>query len=370
MRRVSALLTALVLVSAPGCTAYRVVRYNFPEIDNYKIFPNRTVGKSPQPFTLKSTAGLESRIDSLTAVLDGKEIPLEEFLRKSKTVAFVVIQNDVIVYERYYRGASDSTLVNTFSVTKSIVSALVGIAISEGHIRSVDQTVAEFLPEFSGKPYGGVTIRSLLQMTSGIAFSFNGWSPFADNAQFYYGSDLRGQVAKLRTAQPQGTVWKYKESDPQMLALILERATGMTLSEYLEKELWRPLGMEFDASWSMDRGEHGVEKAFCCFNARARDLARFGLLYLHKGTWGGRQVLPREWVETSTAVDTSAAGADNYKYLWWVPRPHEGDFYANGNLGQFIYVNPNANVVIVKLSESNTSGVITLFRKIAASLQH
>jgi CubicO group peptidase (beta-lactamase class C family) len=280
VKRAKVLLAVLVLVSAPSCTTYRVIRYNFPEIDNYKIFPNRAVSKSAQPFHFNSTRAFSSRLDSLTAVVDNKAIRLEEFLRESKTVAFIVIKDDVIVYEKYFRGASESTLVNSFSVTKSVVSALVGIAISEGHIRSVDQTVADFLPEFRDKAYGKVTIRNLLQMTSGIAFSFNGWSPFADNAQFYYGSDLRGQVSKLRAAKPQGTEWKYKESDPQMLGLILERATGMTLSRYLEEKIWHPLGMEFDASWSLDSKEHGVEKAFCCFNARARDFAKLGVLYL------------------------------------------------------------------------------------------
>ena len=368
MKLSSLLLAVLASAFVPSCTTYRVIRYNFPEIDNYRIFPNRTVTASAQPFHFNSTGMRAARLGSLTAVMDKKEMPLEEFLRESKTVAFIVIKDDVIVYEKYFRGASESTLVNSFSMTKSVVSALVGIAISEGYIRSVDQTVAEFLPELNGKAYGKVTIRNLLQMTSGIAFSFNGWSPFADNAQFYYGSDLRGQTTRLRAAKPQGTVWKYKESDPQLLAMILERATGMTLSKYLEEKIWHPLGMEFDASWSLDSREHGAEKAFCCFNARARDFAKFGVLYLRKGAWNGRQIVPSEWVEDSMVADTTRGGAENYKYLWWLPRPHQGDFFADGNLGQFIYVNPKANVVIVKLSQSNKPGVIPLFRKIAASL--
>jgi CubicO group peptidase (beta-lactamase class C family) len=368
MKNTCILLALLILVPARSCTTYKVIRHNFPEIDNYKIFSNRDVSKSSEPFHFNHTQTTPPKLDSLTATLNNKEVPLEEFLRSSKTVAFIVIKDNSVVYEKYFRGASESTLVNSFSMTKSLVSALVGVAISEGYIKSVDQTVADFLPEFKDKAYGKVTIRNLLQMTSGIGFSFNGYSPFADNAQFYYGSNLREQVAKLKAKQPQGKVWKYKESDPQMLGLILERATGRTLSKYLEEKIWQPLGMEFDASWSLDSKEDGVEKAFCCFNARARDFAKFGMLYLNKGAWNDKQIVPKEWIEASTQADTSNGGAENYKYLWWLPRPREGDFYADGNLGQFIYVNPKSNVVIVKLSETNKRGVIPLFRKIARSL--
>lgn len=355
-------------------TTRRVIRYNFARLDNHKIFDNRLVRSSenprPLPYAELSLAAAE-RVK--TFPWGGMKYELEGFLRLTKAVAFIVIKDGAVAYEKYFRGYSADSFVNAFSITKSVVSALVGIAISEGYIRSVEQTVGEFLPELKGTAYERVSVHHLLQMTSGVHFSFNGCSPFSDNSQFYYAEDLREHVSRLRAETEQGRQWCYKESDPQVLAFILRRVTGHPLSKYLEEKIWKPLGMEFDAKWSLDSNESGIEKAFCCLNGRARDFARFGLLYLRKGDWGGRQIVPRGWVEASTRADVRDGGAPFYKYLWWLPLPFKGDFYACGNLGQYVYVNPEHNVVIAKFGESNFSGAfrpgaVSLFRHMARQL--
>ncbi len=372
------------ILAAPGCTALRVLRYNFSGVGDYKIFPAREVNCGSEVFAFAQPApGLR---DSVAALLAGDirihDVPADRWLEQRGTIAFLLLQGDTLVYERYFAGSSESTIVPSFSVAKSFVSALVGIAISEGYVRDVDQEAADFVPELSGRGLGAVTIRQLLQMTSGIRFKESYSNPLGDAAVFYYGSDLRKCLCNLRPAKSPGTSFSYRSVDPQLLGLVLERATGMPLSTYLETRIWKPLGMEFDASWSLDRPGDGMEKAFCCLNARARDYARFGLLYLKRGLWQGRAIIPEEWVEESVQPVRIGGAAWSYGYLWWLRDVGDremdnaadgdgraGDFYAKGLHGQYIYVSPSTDTVIVLLSRTKWRGAPDFFAGLARRLR-
>ena len=196
-----------------------------------------------------------------------------------------------------------------------------------------------------------VTILHLLQMTSGLKFNEGYFNPFGEVATFYYGTNLRRAISKLKLKEEPGTHFDYVSGNPEILGLILERALkDKTISEYFQEKLWAPLGMEYDASWSIDRKKNGLEKTFCCVNARARDFAKIGRLYLNKGSYNGKQIVSENWVNESTKVDSREGSAWYYQYQWWLPTT-SGDFMAEGILGQFVYVNPSKNLIIVRLGK-------------------
>lgn len=160
-------------------------------------------------------------------------------------------------------------------------------------------------------------------------------------------------MSKLKLKGTPGETFEYVSGNTQLLGLILERALkNKTVTQYFQEKLWTPLEMEYDASWSIDKKKQGTEKTFCCINARARDFAKIGRLYLNKGKWNGKQIVSEKWVEESTKVDTRDGSVSFYQYQWWLPST-TGDFMAEGILGQYIYVNPSKNMVIVRMGKNN-----------------
>jgi CubicO group peptidase (beta-lactamase class C family) len=179
-------------------------------------------------------------------------------------------------------------------------------------------------------------------MASGLRYEENSL-PWGDDAQTYYSTDLRELALEdTEIIEPPGTRWLYNNYNPLLLGMILERATGMPVAEYLERRLWKPLGSEFGASWSMDSERSGFEKMESGLNARAIDFAKLGVLYLNGGDWEGREILPRSWVETSTGPQA----APHYGYWWWVEP--DGSFLARGNHGQLVYVDPSRGLVMAR----------------------
>ncbi len=330
----------------------RFVYYNFADITDHKIFPKRTLHNDGAKFHFIQTDNGKAP-KSLT-LGENKEVPFDIFLKDSKTVAFLVIKNDTIQYEKYFNGYSQDDIVASFSMAKSVTSILIGCAIDDGLIKSVDDPVIKYIPEMKAPGMDKLTIRHLLQMTSGIRFNESYVNPFGDAAKFYYGRHLRKYVSKMELKDEPGKYFDYKSGDPQVLGLLLERALGgqQTISEYMVEKLWKPLGMEYDATWSLDRKKDGLEKTFCCLNARALDFAKIGRLYLNKGQWNGKQIVSESWVEESTHPDNSAGGVKFYKYQWWFPS-RTGDYMAQGILGQYIYVNPEKNLIIVRLGKKS-----------------
>ncbi|MCO6481281.1 MAG: serine hydrolase [Flavobacteriales bacterium] len=341
---------ALSVLLLGGCKVGRFVIYNFADSDDYRKFPSRPLPASPSPWEYPAAA-VEHGPRTIT--YDGKEMAFDAFLEAHRTVAFLVVRRDTVIYERYFKGYDPSHLHASFSMAKSVTSMLVGCAVADGYIRSVQQPVTDFIPELKGNGFDRVTVEQLLQMTGGLKFNESYSNPFGDAATYYYGRRLYRYMGRMKLAHEPGTRFAYQSGSTQLLGWVLERALRQhndrrTITEYLNDKLWAPLGMVYPASWSIDRKKGGIEKTFCCLNAPARDFAKLGSLYLHDGNWQGRQLVPAAWVEQSTRVDTTGNSAWNYQYQWWLPS-RDGDFMAHGLLGQYTYVDPARELVIVRL---------------------
>ena len=371
-KKVSAVLLIILILPFSSCRVGRFFFYNFADITDYKIFPNRLVHRdSLNTFRFvdaQNNSAIEKNI--LITDRDSQRIPLNSVLQSSPTVAFLIIRNDSVLYENYFWDYKASSEVASFSMSKSYISALIGIAISEGNIKDENEPVTKYLPELKGKyTWDKVTIHHLLQMNSGVKFSESYKSPFSGAAAIYYGTNLRHQLTKVKTYREPGQGFEYKSINSQLLGLILERATGKTVSQNLEEKIWRPLGMEYDATWSLDKKKNGLEKAFCCINATARDYARFGRLYLRGGDWNGKQIVPAEWVIRSTQINTETNSAWYYNLQWWLASKTDGDFVSVGHLGQYIYVYPKKNLIIIRLGNGKGKQPwVEIMREVAKGL--
>jgi CubicO group peptidase (beta-lactamase class C family) len=339
------------VVSARPVTVYRTIVYNFSDIDDYRIFPQRTLTSAPLAFQFRES--VNQRNATLNVSVNGsKDIPLAQLLETSETTAFLVIKDDVVVFENYYHGYDRTTPSLSFSMAKSVLSLLVGCALDDGYLQSVDQPVTDFVPELTEHGFTAVTLKHLLQMTSGIDYVENDF-PFGLHVRFYYTDRLKDEIVQLRLQEPPGTRFIYKSSDAFLLTLALERALGgKNITEYTQGRIWDPLGMESDGAWSIDHAPDGLEKTGCCLVATGRDFAKFGRLYLQTGEWNGQRIVSETWIAESTKIDTSAGSAWEYQYMWWMVAPDRADFMAVGHLGQFLYVNPTTRVIIVRLGQS------------------
>jgi CubicO group peptidase (beta-lactamase class C family) len=361
-----------------GCTTYRIVRYRQPDALNQSMFPSRVVRKADRPFTFTRAAVPRTDIETLTVrAADATRMSFRQYIDKHSVLAFVVIRDDTILYETYRRPLTDSTIHNSFSVAKSVLSALVGIAVGDGKLR-VDDLVTKHIPELASRPaFEGVTVRHLLEMKSGLRFTTTGggpWSDFrSDEARVYYTTDMKGTIRDAKRVMPPGSTWVYKDIDAELLGWVLARAVGMTVAEYTETKLWRRIGTERDAKWHLDNAK-GLEKTSGGFNATARDYARFGRLFLNDGVFEGEQIVPRDWVARSVAVDSSRTEPEvstwwqmQHTLYWWHPiQPPHGDFFADGSEGQRIYVDRATRTIIVQLA--NDSRQDFPFRRIASYL--
>lgn len=345
-----------------GCTLGRFVWFNFAGIDDYKIFPTRELPASEEPFMFH--AGIREIGPSYIDYRD-ERVAFDDFLEQTESVAFLVIRNDTVLYERYMEKYSPETIVPSFSMAKSVLSMLIGRAIADGYIGSVNDPVSQYLPAMAKNGFDRVTIEHLLQMTSGLKFNEGYYNPFGEVASFYYGRRLRQATERLKLEAEPGTRFDYVSGNSQILGMVLDQSLGdETITDYFYRTLWQPIGMEFDASWSIDRKKDGIEKTFCCINARARDYAKLGRLYLNEGKWEGQQLVPAEWVRESTKVDSTAGASKHYQYQWWLPSA-DGDFLAQGILGQYIYVNPDKNLVVVRLGEDVNANWFRVFVNLA-----
>lgn len=351
----------LLAVSWPAASAAtdqyylpRVLLWRDADVGDIARFPHHPVRAAPPPFRYVQApeeAGADPRLQTVTVELDGRREarPLDDVLASTGTTAFIVIQNDRLVHEQYLNGHDRDSTQTSFSVAKSFVSALVGIAIADGHIQSVDDPITAYLPELRERDprFERVTLRHLLTMASGLRYQDGGLPWSADDTKTYYATDLR-QLALEESSveQEPGQRFEYNNYHPLLLGLVLERATGKPVAQYLEEKLWQPLGMEADGSWSLDSEGSGFEKMESGINGRAIDFAKFGSLYLNEGTWQGQQVVPRTWVEESTRVQVVTPFGVGYGYFWWVGK--DGHYAARGNHGQFIFVAPDRGLVIVR----------------------
>ena len=278
-------------------------------------------------------------------------------LEQTDTAAFLVLQGGALRYEWYASDSGPGELRTSFSSVKSVVSTLMGLAIADGAVHSVDDSVTRYLPELLDKDprFADITLRHLLTMSSGLRYVERPL-PWSDDAQTYYGTDLRETALAAEITEPPGRSFHYNNYNLLLEGLVLERATGRSVSEYLSQRLWRPMGAEAGATWSLDSDRSGFEKMESGLNALARDYARFGLLFAHGGRAEGLQVVPESWVRQATSPQAAGGPADFYAFHWWtragrgMPLP-AGHVLAQGNFGQFVYVAPDRDIVLVRLGD-------------------
>lgn len=343
-----------------GCASLRPLRYGgIPSQKSYKHFPSRTIANSAPIFNFiepEKDYELGKKIGLLTSDFNATNIELDSFVKLHQTISFLIIRNDTILYENYQKGYNNKSDFSSFSIAKPIVSTLVGIAIDEGKIKSINDPITDYLPEFAHKPgFDKITIMNLLHHTSGIKFTEGKFALNSDNSQFYWGNNLRKLMLNPTIEETPNQVFHYSSENIMLLAFILEKVTGETISKYLEQKIWKPLGMEAPAFWSLDRDDdQGIEKAFCCLQARSIDYAKFARLYLKNGNWQGEQIVSKNWVDYSTHPDPIGNNKHFYNNNWGIGPLKYGSYYAIGLYGQYLYVCPEKNIIIVRFGDKTT----------------
>ncbi|WP_026401418.1 serine hydrolase domain-containing protein [Actinomadura rifamycini] len=354
-----------------------------PLLPHVPFYPRTAVPASGRPVPLAvKTRPLNPSYDfrGRTRILDG-------FLARSSTLGYLVLHGATIVDERYFAGFDAASRFNSWSVGKSITATAVGAAVADGRIDSVRDPVTAYIPELRGSGYDGVAIRDILQMSSGHDYDETGYTnPFkgatSTTIRMVLGASLTCQARRARRGFEPGTRWNYDSLNTFVLGWLVAKAAGMPLAAYVRDKIWRPAGME--TPLLMGRDYRGNDIAYGCYHATVRDFARFGLLYLRDGRAGGVQVVPAEWIGDATRAaephlrpgrlrpdePDSAENAYGYGYQWWIG--DQGDYTAIGILGQFVYVSPEHDVVIVKTGQDLKADIhmaeaLPAFRAVAAA---
>lgn len=277
------------------------------------------------------------------------DIDLDAYLATNRTAGLVILQDGKVRLERYEMGFRPDGRWTSFSVAKSLTSTLVGAAVKDGAIRSLNDPVSDYIEELKGSAYDGVTVQQVLTMTSGIDWNEDYDDPESDVAQFDLQAPVPGKsslatyMATLGRAHPAGEVWNYSTGETNLIGVLVSRATGRDVASYLSDKIWKPYGMQQEATWLL--GKDGHEISGCCIQAAVRDYARFGLFMLEGGKAGGEDVLPEGWIAAATVkqADYDSPG-EGYGYQWWTW--DDGSYQADGIFGQGIFIDPNRNLVI------------------------
>lgn len=341
----------------------RVLWYRTPDAVTYKAFPQAVIYKSDSAFHFFRAAKMRDDLDTLK-VRDGNKqyISFSEYFKQGELNAFMVIRNDSVLYEKYTQGYSDSTLTTIFSGAKSMVSIMVGQALAAGNIKSLNDKITDYIPELKSNPaFENITLKNLLDMKSGLEFqdALGGILKafLSDEAKYYYTHDMKAELMKVKLVNQPGTVWKYKSIDPILLGWVVEKATGKSVAQFFEENTWHKIGAEYNASFGLDHPD-GLANTASRFQVAAIDLAKIGRLYLHKGKYSNNQVVPEDWIKQSIRIGNekpaSAKGWQKsaHHYLWWIPQEgNNGDYAAEGMLGQRLYVDPKTNTIIVQFAD-------------------
>jgi CubicO group peptidase (beta-lactamase class C family) len=323
---------------------YKTLIYTYPGIDDIEIFDTRIVNDSgPEQWPVSAFYNTASLPAALTSELE-----------KYESVAYLIIRDDSIIHEQYWDGYGDKSLSNSFSVSKSIVGVLTGIALKEG-LFSLDDSVGKYIPHFSKEDNAKLRIRHLLTMSSGLNWDESYNSLFSATTEAYYGTNLERQVTRLKVVEEPGKNFRYMSCNTVLLALVIAKTSGMSISSYATEKLWKKIGATQPAYWSLDHFE-GLEKSYCCFYSTARDFAKIGKLYLDSGRWKGERIVPINYVLESVspmgAIDGEGRAVDYYGYHWWMMNSgKQRVFYARGILGQYIIVVPEERMIIVRLGK-------------------
>lgn len=330
--------------------------YNFMNMQDFG--PTSEVTKSDSPTLLPVQLSHELP-DEFT--YEGKSYDIPQFMERTMTMGLLIIHKDTIVFEKYYNGLQPETTHISWSVAKSFVSGMIGIALDEGHIESIQDPITKYLPQLKESGYNNVKIKDLLQMSSGVGFNED-YADFNSDINrfgryFALGQSFEDFALTLKNARPPGSYNHYVSIDTQVLGMLLKKTTGKTITQYMKEKIWDPIGMEHDAQWIID-GDN-MEMALGGLNATLRDYAKFGLLYLHEGNWFGKQIVPQQWVKQSIEINEPhlqpgehelSSNDLGYGFQWWIPQDADGAYLASGIYNQHIYIQPNRDVVVVKLS--------------------
>tara|TARA_Y100000588_G_scaffold392084_1_gene502751 strand:- start:47 stop:1201 length:1155 start_codon:yes stop_codon:yes gene_type:complete len=312
--------------------------HNTAFIDDYPHFENRLIEAGTEPDKWPE----HSNYNSVESTQD-----LAELNEELETAAFLIIKNDSIWFEKYYQEYGPDSKTNSFSMAKSIVSALLGSAIKDGYIKSLEQPVSDFFPQFESD----LKVGDLASMSSGLNWNENYYNPFGMTARAYFDENIRELVLRLKVTGTPGERFKYLSGNTILLGMVIEKATGENLSDYLSQNLWKPMNMQHDALWQLDSKESGMEKAYCCIASNARDFARFGKLYKNNGQWNGKQLLSPEFVTQS--IQPRFKDSPQYGYGFWLSDYKDKDiFYMRGIHGQYVIVIPEDDLIIVRLGEN------------------
>lgn len=321
-------------------------------IDDYPYFDNRTVEtSSTQPWP---------KSDNYNSVSPPQK--LAETHEKYGTIAFLIINNGKIWHEYYAADYDKFSKTNSFSMAKSITTSLLFKAIQDGYIKSLDQRLIDFYPNYEGEFASETTVGDLASMASGLNWVEEYYSPFSITAQSYYDSNIRDLMMGLKINERPGQSFKYLSGNTQLLGMIIEKATGNNLSEYLSESFWRPMGMNDFAMWQLDGVESGMEKTFCCISTNARNFAKFGQLYLQQGNWKGNQLIDSSF--TKLATHPRFKDSPQYGYGFWLSQYMDKKiFVMNGFLGQYVISIPEDDLVIVRLGHKRNSEKVDNFPK-------
>jgi len=314
------------------------------DITDYKFFDNIDIPKSenPQAWPLHKDFNNIKSTDILNKTND-----------RLGTVAFLIIKNDSLWYEKYYDGYSEKSYSNSFSIAKSIVTAVLGRAIDEGFIKDIDQKVGDFIPEYKKGLAANLTVGDLSSMSSGMKWTEDYKNVFGVTARAYVGSESLVELIKSRPIiRKPGQSFKYLSGDTQLLAMTIEKATGQKLSSLVYNWFWNPIGAENNALWQIDNLKSNNEKAYCCFNSNARDFAKFGKLFKDYGYWNGKQLLDSSFVKKATTKRFEKS--PHYGYGFWLGNYKGMKYFSmRGHLGQYVMVFPKENIIIVRLGKTN-----------------
>jgi len=322
--------------------------HNFADVDDYKLFDKHDIKKSTTPIQWQLSENYNKFKPS------GE---LQQFFDDRKTCAFLVIKDGKILYENYLQDYDKETISGSFSMAKTINALLIGKLIEQGKIASINDDVKKYVPELTQIPDGKLTIKDAIMMSAQLDWSESYWNIFSLTAESYYGNDLDKLMSKLtlRGKNEQGKIWEYQSSNTQILGYIIKNVTKKSLAENANQYLWQPLGAESDALWSVDK--NGIEKSFCCVNATARDFAKLGQMVLQHGKFNNQQLFDSAWIARMTSPDTELKTEDGrtvdwYGYQMWMInyKGHQIPYF-RGILGQFIFVIPDENAVVVRLGK-------------------
>ena len=328
-----------------GVRVIYLTGHNTAFISDYKYFDNREIKNSnPQPWAPHK---------NYNSIDESKN--LKKLNKERKTKAFLVIKNDSIIFEKYYDDHSKTTISNSFSVAKSIVTSMLGKAIMENKIESLDQPVSDFFEEYKEGLASELTVGDLASMSYGMEWDEKYYSVLNITSESYFTDDLRSLILKQKIVNKPGQKFRYSSGDTQLLGMIIEKATGSTLSDYLSENFWKPMGAENSALWQLDSEESGMEKAYCCIASTARDFARFGKLYINNGKWNDEVILDSSFIDLS--INPVFEDSQYYGYGWWLYN-YDGKkgFTMNGHRGQFIISFPKENIIVVRLGDYNSKG--------------